>query len=263
MRSLSIFVRVTARAHFLAHVLACLACLACLAELGCNRPPAAAPEASQSPPPPSSSSVAAPASSSDAAPSGARQRPSKANLPTGCADPSAGLCTPPGGFVDRLCAKPHQDVALALFSKATPFTRLYLRGKVDELAFEEEVLALRMHVPSKNGMVVGSAAGTYDVLRWDGTCSMGIEAEMITRTRPPRPVPAHVQWHRIAPGNQDALIAGSAALKQAHARRGKECKGAMSGDVSSACQRADAALVDAIVAYVREGGNVPEALLPE
>ncbi len=88
---------------------------------------------------------------------------------------------------------------------------------------------------------------------------MGIEAEMTTRRRPARPVPAHVQWHRIAPATQDALIAGSEAIKRAHAARGRECKGAMSGEVSAACQRADGALVEAIVAYVRAGGALPEA----
>ena len=36
-------------------------------------------------------------------------------------------------------------------------------------------------------MVVGSGAGTYDVLRWDGSCSTGVEAEMISKTRPGRP----------------------------------------------------------------------------
>ncbi|MDP9033617.1 MAG: hypothetical protein M3O50_02330 [Myxococcota bacterium] len=254
MRSRPIFFQVTDRAIARAVLLA--------TAVACNRPPAA-PEGSASPPPPPPGAVTGAVPSVEAAPRELNQSPAKSSLPASCADPSASLCTPPGRFVERLCAKPHQDTALALFSKGSPFTRLYLRGKVDELAFEEEVLALRMHLPSKTGMVVGSGAGTYDVLRWDGTCSMGIEAEMMTRTRPPRPVPAPVQWHRIAPGNQDALIAGSGALKQAHAKRGKECKGAMSGDVSSACQRADTALVDAIVTYVREGGNVPEAALPE
>ena len=54
-------------------------------------------------------------------------------MPTACANPSAAFCTPPSDFVDRLCAKPHQGTALALFSHDTPFTRLYVRGRVDEL----------------------------------------------------------------------------------------------------------------------------------
>lgn len=151
-----------------------------------------------------------------------------------------------------------QDVALALFSKETPFTRLYLRGKLDELVFDEEVLALRFHGPQKGGMVVGSGNGTYDVLRWDGTCSRGVEAEMLVRASPGRPRSAHIQWHRIGSAMQDALIAGSDSVKRAHAKRGKECQGASSGDVSKSCEVADQALVDAVTDYVRTRGGLPE-----
>jgi hypothetical protein len=164
---------------------------------------------------------------------------------------------PPSDFVERLCAKPHADAALALFAPSAPFTRMYLRGRLDELSGDEEVLVLRFHAQQKGGMVVGSGGGTYDFLRWDGSCSTGIEAEAVTRTKPARPKTAHVQWHRIATKTQDALIAASDAVKRAHARRGKECKGAMSGDVSAACAHADDALVSAVVDYVRSGATLP------
>jgi hypothetical protein len=111
-------------------------------------------------------------------------------------------------------------------------------------------------------MIVGSGNGTYDVLRWDGSCSMGVEAEMLTRVRPPAPRAARVQWHRVGEKTQSALISGSDAVKRAHARRGKECKGAMSGDVSAACERADATLADSVVDYVRKGGGLPEPDVP-
>jgi hypothetical protein len=179
-------------------------------------------------------------------------------VPTACERTSGDLCTPPGPFIERLCAKPHQDIALALFAKATPFTRLYLKAKLDELVFDEEVLALRFHVQPKGGMVVGSGNGTYDVLRWDGGCSTGVEAEVFTRSRPPNPRAAHVKWHRLGEQLQNALIASSDAVKQAHRKRGKECKGAMTGEVSAACEKADGALVEAVVALVRSGGALPE-----
>jgi hypothetical protein len=151
-----------------------------------------------------------------------------------------------------------QDVALALFSKDTPFTRMYLRGKLDELVFDEEVLVLRFHGPQKGGMVIGSGNGTYDVLRWDGTCATAVEAEMLVRARPGRPRSAHIQWHRIGSAMQDALIAGSDSVKRAHAKRGKECQGASSGDVSKSCEVADQALIDAVTDYVRTRGGLPE-----
>jgi hypothetical protein len=187
--------------------------------------------------------------------------PPAGGLPAACASPGD-LCTPPGEFVERLCAHPHQEVALALFAKSRPFTRLYLRGRLDELTLDEEVLALRRHTVQKGGMVVGSGAGTYDVLRWDGTCSMAVDAEMVARQRPPEPGTARVLWHRIGDRMQTALVAGSDAVKKAHARRGKECRGATSGDVSAACEKADSALGRAIVEYVRGGGALPEPDAP-
>jgi hypothetical protein len=196
------------------------------------------------------------APSASAAAPGAQTGPAAA-VPGACADPSAPVCTPPPDYVDRLCSKPHQEIALALFAKTTPFTRLYLRGKLDELFFDEEVITLRLHAVPKNGIQVGSASGSYDVLRWDGTCAMAVDADMLSHTRPPKPRSARVLWHRIGDKAQTALIVASDAVKKAHARRGKECRGAMTGDVSAACQKADATLVDAIVDYVRGGGTVP------
>ncbi len=236
-----------------------IAPLASTVSLGCGGSNAAAP-------PPAQGSLAS-AGSAEPGPVANDAPPAPAtapvHLPDACADPSAPLCTPPGDFVERLCARPLQDVALSLFSKETPFTRLYLKGKLDELDFEEEVLALRVHAPQKGGMVVGSGQGTYDVLRWDGTCSRGVEAEMLGKSAPGKPRSAHVQWHRIGSSLQDALVAASEPVKKAHAKRGKECQGAMSGDVSKSCMVADQALVDAIVDYVRGHGNLPPpAVLP-
>jgi hypothetical protein len=209
---------------------------------------AAAPASAAADPPPvaSSDSAAAPPSSSPAV-----------SLPTACADKSADVCTPASAFVERLCDKPHQDIALALFAGTTPFTRMYLRGKMDELAWDEEVLALRYHGVPKNGIQVGSAAGSYDVLRWDGSCSMAVDAGMLTKSKPARPKTARVKWHRLGDRTQTALIAASDGIKRAYKKRGTECKGAMTGDVSAACEKADGALVDAVVEYVRGGGSIP------
>jgi hypothetical protein len=198
---------------------------------------------------PAASDSAAPAASSDAT------SPPTA-LPTSCADPTAATCTPPGNFVERLCQKPHPDIALAFFGK-TPFTRLYLKGRMDELMFQEEVLALRFHGQAKGGMQIGSGHGSYDVLRWDGSCAMAVDADILSTSSPSKPKAARVLWHRVGNAMQDALISGSDAVKKARAKRGKECQGAMTGDVSAACQKADSALVDAVVDYVRGGGSLP------
>ena len=178
-------------------------------------------------------------------------------MPVACADKAADVCTPARAFVERLCSKPHQDIALALFASATPFSRMYLRGKMDELAWDEEVLALRFHGMPKSGIQVGSGAGSYDVLRWDGSCSMAVDADMLTKSKPARPKTARVRWHRMGDRTQTALIASSEAVKRAYKKRGAECKGAMTGDVSASCEKADGALVDAVVDYLRGGGSVP------
>jgi hypothetical protein len=180
-----------------------------------------------------------------------------AGIPSACADKAADVCTPPSSFVERLCAKPHQDAALTLFAASSPFSRMYMKGKMDELVWDEEVLALRYHGVPKGGIQVGSGAGSYDVLRWDGSCSMAVDAGMLTKNKPARPRTAHLRWHRLGDRSQTALITASEPVKKLHAKRGKECQGAMSGDVSAACEKADEALGDAIVEYVRGGGTVP------
>jgi hypothetical protein len=86
---------------------------------------------------------------------------------------------------------------------------------------------------------------------------MAVDADMLTKNRPAHPRSARVQWHRLGDKTQTALIVASDAVKRAHAKRGKECQGAMSGDVSASCEKADAALVEAVVEYVRGGGSVP------
>jgi hypothetical protein len=222
---------------------------------------ASTPEAAAPGPAPASSESEASAANADPPAASASASPvseAPAQLPKACADSTAEWCTPPGGFVDRLCAKTYSDVALALFNKGTPFSRAYLRGKVDELAFDEEVIVLRYHPVPAGGMVVGNGKGTFELFRWDGSCSSGVEAEMVTKTRPPRPRSAHVNWHRLGNRMQDGLIGASEAVKKAHAKRGKECQGATSGDVSASCAKADAALVDAVVEYVRGGGTLPD-----
>jgi len=213
--------------------------------------------ASQPDPATASAPVPAPDPSGAAADPAPSALSSSLSLPTACADKAAEVCTPSSAFVERLCTKPHQDIALALLASGTPFSRMYLRGKMDELAWDEEVLALRYHGVPKNGIQVGSGAGSYDVLRWDGSCSMAVDADMLTKNKPSRPKTAHVKWHRMGDKTQTALIASSDAVKRAYKKRGAECKGAMTGDVSASCEKADGALVDAVVDYVRGGGSMP------
>jgi hypothetical protein len=187
------------------------------------------------------------------APSG----PPELQVPTECADVQDSFCAPSQDFVKRLCAAPHQTATLALFATTTPFTRLYLRGKLDELALDEEVLALAR---SRRASSIGIAGDHYDVLRWDGTCSLDVEAEMMTRRPPPRPRAAHVRWTRMAGPLQTSLIVSSETIKHANGFQGRQCMGASSA-VTPMCGKAQDALSDAIVDYVRHGGVVPTLAL--
>ncbi|MEP7124758.1 MAG: hypothetical protein ABJE95_27770, partial [Byssovorax sp.] len=104
-------------------------------------------------------------------------------LPSACASTDDKVCLPPKPFVKRLCAGFFPDTALAMFTKGTPWTRGYLRMNVeawnasggmsssDKLVFDEEVLIVAHRSADTGGMQVSGSTGSYDVLRWDGTCA--------------------------------------------------------------------------------------------
>lgn len=220
-------------------------------------PTTPAPEHAEAIPP---SATGAPSS---AAPPGAAT--ATAAIPTTCTGKD-GACTPDPAFVKRLCNAWYPDVALVLMNKETPFTRMYLRGDVDgwnadggasapaRLGLDEEVLLLKRHVQGPNGIVVGGG-NTMLVMRWDGNCYTLDEGE-VTAKRPRSPRSGPIPWRRYEDATRDALLASPKVLA-AHQRRGKECKGAISGEVSRACEAADDALSAAVVAEVRGGASIP------
>jgi hypothetical protein len=171
---------------------------------------------------------------------------------------------PDPAFVKRLCDGTFADVALALMLQGTPFTRMYLKGDVDgwnadggasaraRLSFDEEVLALRKRTQAAGGMQVGSGGGSWLVMRWDGNCYSLDEGELSMK-KPPAPKTAPIPWRLYEPATKDALLK-SPKILAAFQKRGKECKGAVSGEVSRACEQADTALSTAVVNEARAGG---------
>jgi hypothetical protein len=188
-----------------------------------------------------------------------------AQLPTNCFATDS-VCAPDPTFAARVCGGSYPDVALVLLAKDTPFTRLYLRGNVDgwnadggmstraKLVFEEEVLVLKRRTPPTNGIIVGTG-GSYLVMRWDGNCYTLDDGE-VTAKRPPSPKAAAIPWRLYSNGTRDALLK-SAKVLAAYQRRGKECKGVTSGEVTHACEQADGALSAAVVAEIRGGASIP------
>lgn len=193
-----------------------------------------------------------------------------ANVPDRCADGQVeGICAPPKAFVQALCGSfPKPDVALILFSKKSPFTRVYLNRNLEgwytsgqqstsaKLVFDEEVIVLAHPKAAKGGMVIGSGATNYDVLRLDGVCS-SVEPEAISLKRPPSPKYASVPWQRLERNVREALLQDP-NIEKADASRRKECKGTTSlGMLSPSCAKADDRLSAAIAAYVTSGGTTP------
>jgi hypothetical protein len=189
-------------------------------------------------------------------------------MPTACASTSdAHTCSLPSPFVDALCDGTFQDAALALFAKGSPWTRAYLRGDVDgwnasgggsartRLMFDEEVVVLRVRAPATSGVVVGNGSTGYDVLRSDGQCYT-VDSGELTMKPPPKAKHPSLPFHRLSEATQNALLKDD-KVRAARTKRGHECKGAMTGDVTIACERADHALAEAVVDYVASGGALP------
>lgn len=181
------------------------------------------------------------------------------------------MCVPDFAFVKRMCNGSFPDVALLLMAKDAPFTRMYMKGDVDgwnadggasaraRLRFDEEMLVLRRRTPPAGGIVVGSGGAGYLVMRWDGNCYTLEDTELTTKK--PSGVAKHapIPWRLYSEKTKAALLEKPRVLA-AYQKRGKECKGVVSGEVSKACEQADTALSAAVVAEIRGGASVP---LPE
>lgn len=220
-------------------------------------------------PPPSAAT--APTADASAAPSAApvadEDQPF-GKIPTECAEAGAKMCLPPAKFVKRLCANFYPDVALAMHGKGTPWQRGYLRVKsveawnasggmssAEKIVFEEEFLILSHREPATGGVQVSGAGGSYDVLRWDGTCASLMEDEVMLKPGP-SPKAAKIPWKSLDDKVRDALTAND-KIGKVYAERRKECKGATMGDVSLKCQKADDQLSHVVVEYIRGGGTIP------
>lgn len=188
-------------------------------------------------------------------------------VPDTCA-PGKDECVPDPNFVKRLCNDVHQDTALYMFRQGTPWQRVYSRGRVEAvnasggatvqgfLEFDEEVLVLRQRKTGAEGIQVGDSSGSYDALRWNGSC-VSLDGGEVTTQVPPKSKYSRVEWRYIGENMRSALRR-DATLAEAVQARQKECKGATMGAVSKKCENLDNKLVDAIVKYVRTTSDLPQ-----
>jgi hypothetical protein len=177
------------------------------------------------------------------------------------------LCLPEATFAKKMCSNSYPDVALGMFGKGTPWTRIYLAGDVEawnasggraqraKLAFDEEVLVLSKHGAGGGGIVMTGAQASYDVLRWDGSCVSVMEGEITTR-RPPAPKPADVTFSRLEEPTRHALLA-TPKVKSTHEALFKACTSVSSATEKKACEKADKAFSTAIVEPTRTGAALP------
>ena len=181
----------------------------------------------------------------------------------------AKLCMPDRAYAKKLCSGVYPEVALGLFGKGTPFTRVYLAGDVEawnasggrthraKLAFDEEVLVLAKNgAAAMGGIMMTGAQNSYDVLRWDGTCVSIMDGELTTK-RPPAPKPAELAFSRLEEPTRHALLEAP-KVKATHAALGKACVISATAPANrKACEKADKAFSLAIVETVRNGATLP------
>ena len=204
---------------------------------------------------------------------GSAESASAEAVPKDCHKPGS-VCLPEPKFVKRLCNKRHPGMALHLFGNGSPWTRGYLTRKTEAwnasggassggyLEFDEEVLLLFERRADAGGMQVSGAGSSYDALRWDGSC-VTLSGEEVTLQKPPSAKATSIEWRFLDDNVQEALRK-DAAINTAYLERRKECQGAVTGDVSLKCVKADAKLSTSIVQHVRGGGAVPvPSTLPE
>ena len=173
-----------------------------------------------------------------------------------------------------MCNAGSPSLALYLFGNGFGYTRGYLTRKTQAwnaaggasdnsfLEFDEEVLLLVERGGDAGGMQVSGAGGGYEALRWNGLC-VTLAKEEVTLEKPPAAKTAKVEW-RFLDDNVQAALREDPTINAAVSKRRQECKGAVSGDVSLTCVKADDRLTQVLVDYLRKGGKVPvPSKLPE
>lgn len=252
-------------------------CLFATMLAGCSAPPSA-PVVAPEPPRASAPSVevaaaevetrAAPerAEKAKSAPTISRPR----ELPTACAG-DGDICTPPRAFSQWLCKSTRPNLALTMFRASSPWTRAYVRQDMEawyasarrsrprQLRYAEEVIIVGNRAQRSPGAVQISGMGSYDVLRWDGSCVSLMEGEL-SFIRPSTPDVATIDWRRLEHPITDAFEMNPKIAYRNQKRR-KDCKG-FGEQAVTRCERAELGLSRMIAEYVRGGGEFPAPHLP-
>jgi len=192
----------------------------------------------------------------------ASAREAPADIPEACGEGTGEVCTPPRAFVHKLCESAHPDVALAMFRKGTPWTRAYVRGRMEawyvadgarstprKLRFGEEVIVVASRTGGPTGVRV-SGSGSYDVFRWDGTCVSVMEGEIALHPVT-TPDVATIPWRRLEL-NVRAALKEDQQIAWRYQQRRKACKKGR-----DRCDAANLELSRMVAHFLRQGGEIP------
>lgn len=152
-----------------------------------------------------------------------------------------------------------------MFRKGSPYERFYMRTGLnavngwgstvaEDLVKGEEVIPINYR-GNKEGFVVEGSDGTFDVLRWNGSC-VTLDLSEVTKARPSTPKVSRIEWRSLSEPVQEALMSDGEIASAVRSRQ-KECRGATIGKVTAECERLDRELGTVIAEFVRDVGRVP------
>jgi hypothetical protein len=191
----------------------------------------------------------------------------EAIVPARCPDRKRTRCLPPEDWVQKLCDDVYPDVALHMFGPETPWHRFYMVANAEpfnasggmslmgeKLRRGEEVIALRRR-RAKDGIAVSDTSG-YDVLRWNGACASIHDGDYTLR-RPDNVLHSRIEWRDLGLPVRKALEQ-QPRIRESNEGRRKHCRGVGFRRVTEECEDYDRRLIDEIVEYVRNGGELAE-----
>jgi hypothetical protein len=201
---------------------------------------------------------------STSAPEAAAAEQPESGVPSRCVT-RKNACMPPIQWAEKVCGDVYPDLALYMFQDGSPWTRFYMKIGLnavngwgptvgENLQQREEVLVIN-HRLTKDALEVEGSLGTYDVLRWNGSCVTLDVNEVTKRTPNPIEVP-RIDFRALSEPMADALLR-SDDVSDVHNERRKECKGATIGRVTKRCEDLDKELGRVLADYVRDTDDLP------
>jgi hypothetical protein len=174
-------------------------------------------------------------------------------------------CLPASSWAQRLCGDVYEDLALYMFREGTPWTRFYMKHGLnavngwgptvhEDLVAREEVLVIG-HRGNDGMLQVEESSGTYDVLRWNGSC-VTLDVNEVTSRTPPEPLNSRIEWWSLSAAMRDTLIQ-KRPVAEVLKERDHACKGASVGRASARCLQLDQEFMKTVASVVRQTPDLP------